>query len=113
MSTSRPRARMTSPSRTTPAWSTGSPSPSADDELGRRRRDGDRGRRRIVGPALGGQAEGDEDPGHRDRAGDEDRDDAKAARERAHGAVRRHAVASSKTSTGVPISAKPKSISAS
>ena len=35
MSTSRPRARMTSPSRTTPAWRTGSPRPERDDELGR------------------------------------------------------------------------------
>ena len=100
---------MTSPSRTTPACRTGSPSPSATTSSVGRGSGATVVVGRVVGTAVGRHAEG-EQPRSDDGAHDEAGDEADPPGEGAHGGRRRHRYASSKTSTGVPCSAKPKSI---
>lgn len=85
----------------------------SDDELrGTRRNDGSG--RRVVGATLGREPQGNEHAcGHRSAA-DEPGDDAESSRQRGDRRASAHAMAaSSKTSTGVPLSAKPNSMTAS
>ena len=104
---------MTSPSRTTPACRTGIAEPERDDELRRTGLGSDGGGGGGSSARLSAGMPRAKQPRSDDGAHDDPGDEADPPGEGAHRGRRRHRYASSKTSTGVPCSAKPKSIWAS